>query len=104
MELAGRHYTKRKMTLTEARRYAVQKQTRIEFQTSQGVDCFIDLQGVARVPDLKAAPDFVLTAEFDQSLEFTLVKGAQRKLITRDELAALAGPSKVVSAGHDEDE
>jgi hypothetical protein len=92
------------MTLTQARRYAVQKQTSIEFHTASGIACLIDQQGVARVPELKAAPDFVMTTEFDQASAFTLIRGAQRKLISRDELSQLAGPAQAATHGHDEDE
>jgi len=92
------------MTLSEARRYAVQKQTRIEFRTSQGLLCVIDEHGVARVPELKAAPDFVMTTEFDQAAQFTLVRGNQRKNVSRDELSQLAGPAKAAVHAHDEDE
>jgi hypothetical protein len=92
------------MTLTQARRYAVQKQTRIEFRTSQGMQCVIDEHGVARVPELKSAPEFAMTAEFDQASEFTLVKGAQRKPATREELSKLAGPTKAAAHDHDEEE
>jgi hypothetical protein len=92
------------MTLTQARRYAVQKQTSIEFHTSRGIACVIDVQGVARVPELKAAPDFVMTTEFDQAAAFTLVRGAQRKQLSRDELSQLAGPAQAASHGHDEED
>ena len=92
------------MTLTAARRYAVQKQTRIEFTTSLGLQCIIDEHGIARVPDLKAAPGFTMTAEFDQAAEFTLVHGAQRKPVSRMELEQLAGPTAAATHGHDEDE
>ena len=91
------------MTLAEVRRYAVQKQTRIEFQTTQGELCAVDEHGVARVPDLKAAPGFVMTAEFDQAAEFTLVRGNQRKKVSREEFSQLAGP-KAAAHAHDEDE
>jgi hypothetical protein len=92
------------VTLTEARRYAVQKKTRIEFRTSQGLVVVVDESGVGRVPELKAAPEFVMTTEFDQAAEFTLVKGALRKNVSRQELTELAGPSKAASHAHDEEE
>jgi hypothetical protein len=92
------------MTLTQARRYAVQKQTSIEFQTAQGLTCVIDEHGVARVPELKAAPEFVMTTEFDQAQQFTLIRAGQRKAITREQLSEMAGPVQAVAHGHDEDE
>jgi hypothetical protein len=92
------------MTLTEARRYAVQKKTRIEFQTTGGTTCVVDEHGIARVPSLASAPEFVMTDEFDKAGEFTLIRGAQREVLSRDQLTKLAGPSKPIAHGHDEDE
>jgi hypothetical protein len=92
------------VTLNEARRYAVKKQTSIEFRTTQGMACVIDLQGVARVPELKSAPGFLLTDEFEQAREFVLIRGGQRKPATRDELSQLAGPAQAAAHDHDDDE
>ena len=92
------------MTLTEARRYAVSKKTRIEFSTASGLDCIIDEHGIARVPELKAAPDFTMTNEFDNATTFVLVRGAQRETVSRQQLSDMAGPSKAANHAHDEDE
>ena len=92
------------MTLTEARRFAVQKKTRVEFRTSGGETCVVDEHGVARVPGLTSAPSFVMTDEFDRAAEFTLVRGTQRDVLSREQLAKLAGPAKTATPSHDEDE
>ena len=60
------------MTLVELRRLAVRRQSRIRFRLENGLECVIDEHGIARVPELRAVPDFNLEQELAKASEFAL--------------------------------
>ena len=90
-------------TLAQARRFTVTKKARIEF-AAHGMRCVIDEHGVARVPELTAAPGFVLSDEFERAEEYHVEQAGLRRRVTREELAAMVGSAKPAAQHHDEDE
>ena len=53
----------RPMTLVDLRKLAIRKQSKIRFALRNGMECVISEDGIARVPALKAVPDFNLEQE-----------------------------------------
>src|SRR4051794_1750976 len=63
---------RRAMTLGDLRKIAIRKQFKIRFALRNGMECVIGEDGVARVPALKAQPDFKLEDEFDAADKFVV--------------------------------
>jgi hypothetical protein len=100
------------MTLGDLRKLAIRKQFKIRFSLRNGMECVIGEDGVARVPALKAQPDFKLEDEFAEAANFVLepVTPAGQKnppkskplSLGRAELAAMASASPSAVAVHDD--
>ena len=99
------------MTLGDLRKLAVRQQTRIRFPLSGGLECVVNEKGVARVPQLKSAPQFNLEQELASATTFQLDTVSsdpkipvRSRSVAREELAALtsAGPSTEVHEHEDE--
>ena len=99
------------MTLGDLRKLAVRQQTRIRFPLSGGLECVVTEKGVARVPQLKTAPQFNLEQELASATTFQLDSvssdpkmPARSRSVPREELAALASAGPTVEVHDHEDE
>ena len=98
------------MKLADLRKLAIRKQFRIRFRMQNGLECVINEQGMARVPELKAIPEFSLEEELKSAASFILepvVPAGQKnppkaRPVDREELAALATASPSAAAAHAE--
>ncbi|MCU1238893.1 MAG: hypothetical protein JWP63_6860 [Candidatus Solibacter sp.] len=100
------------MTLGDLRKLAIRKQVKIRFPLRNGMECVIGDDGVARIPDLKAQPDFKLEDEFAEAAIFTLEPltpvgqktPPKTKPVTlgRAEMTAMASQSPSAVAVHDD--
>ncbi|MEZ5403617.1 MAG: hypothetical protein R2729_28310 [Bryobacteraceae bacterium] len=95
------------MTLNDIRRYTVRQQCEVRFRMANGMDCVVDPSGVARVPSLRAVPDFNIESEFAAAAEFAVASpGGPAKRFTRHDLAQVAASNKPGASAqtHDEDD
>ena len=98
------------MKLADLRKLAIRKKLKIRFALRNGMECVICEDGVARVPALKAQPDFNLEQELASSPEFLLepvVPAGDKnppkpRSVGRDELEKLVVPAP--AAGRDDHE
>ena len=98
------------LTLGDLRKLAIRKQFKIRFALSNGMECVIGEDGVARVPALKAQPEFKLETEFAAAAAFVLeplTPAGQKtppkpRSLSRAELTALASHSPSAAASHDD--
>jgi hypothetical protein len=51
------------MKLADLRKLSIRKNLKIRFQLANGMECVISEHGLARVPELRRAPDFNLEQE-----------------------------------------
>jgi len=65
------------MTLVDLRRLAIRKQLRIRFGLSNGMECVVSEDGVARVPALKGVPEFSLEKELAGATAFVVEMAVQ---------------------------
>ena len=63
------------MKLVDLRKLAIRKQHKIRFRLTNGMECVIDEDGVARVPASNAVPDFNLEQELAAAAD---VRGGAR--------------------------
>jgi hypothetical protein len=99
------------MRLSDLKKLSIKQQYRIHFRLSNGMECIVSEQGIAKVPALQGIPDFNLETELSSAAEFLLEpalpptgKDSPRpRTIGRDELTAMTttGPGGG-GAGHDE--
>jgi hypothetical protein len=101
------------MTLADLRKVTVKKNLRIRFALSNGMECVLNEQGVARVPALNGVPSFNLEDELANAREFSVEpaddaeKGknkAKPRSYTREEIAVLATAAPGGDAGREEHE
>jgi len=100
------------MTLADLRKLAIRKQSRIRFVLSNGMECVVSEDGIARVPALRSVPDFNLERELSGATAFLMEPGvpagakgrppAKAVPLGRAALAAMARDSHVAVAAHDE--
>ncbi len=100
------------LTLAELRKLAIRKQIKIRFALRNGMECVIGEDGVARVPALKAPPDFNLEQEVAGASAFVVepvVPAGQKnppkpKVLSlgRQEMMAMTSASPSAVAVHDE--
>jgi hypothetical protein len=100
------------MTLGDLRKLAIRKQLKIRFPLRNGMECVVGEDGVARVPALKAQPDFHLEKELAEAGAFVVepVTPAGQKnppktrplSLGRSEMAAMASESPSAVAVHDD--
>jgi hypothetical protein len=100
------------ITLGGLRKLAIRKQVQIHFPLRNGMECVIGEDGVARVPALKAPPDFNLEQELAASTSFTVepvVPAGKRNAsrskplsLGRGEMSTMASESPAATAVHDE--
>jgi hypothetical protein len=96
------------MKLNDVRKLAIRQQLRVCFALSSGMKCVVDEHGIARVPGLKAPPEFDLEDEFGRAVQFDLepaaAKAAGVRRLARQDLAALAGQAVGNAVHADEQE
>lgn len=102
------------MTLTDLRKLTIRKQLRIRFAMRNGMECLITEQGIAKVPELRHAPDFNLEEELAAATDFLVDSVAGTKVpvkkpeparkLQRKELAAMFESSPSAPAVHEHDE
>jgi hypothetical protein len=100
------------MTLGDLRKLAIRKQVKIRFALRNGMECVVGDDGVARVPALKALPDFNLDEELAEAAAFVvepLVPAGQKNppktkplSLSRKEMSAMATESHSTVAVHDD--
>jgi hypothetical protein len=100
------------MTLGELRKLAIRKQVRIHFPLRNGMECVIGEDGVARVPALRAQPDFQLEQELAESATFVVEpflpagqkSSAKNKPVSlgRAEMSAMVSEAPSAVAVHDD--
>ena len=100
------------MTLADLRKLAIRKQLKIRFALRNGMECVIGDDGIARVPALKAPPEFNLEQELAETASFVVepvVPAGQKPVaktkplpLGRKEMSAMATLSPSAVAGHDE--
>ncbi len=89
------------MTLLELRRYAIQKQVRVQFRSPEAGECVVNEHGVLKIPSLAGVPQF----QFDSSLagveRFDLIPvqgSGGTRVVSREELESLVGRPPVPAA------
>ena len=94
------------MNLVDIRRLAIKKQLKIHFRLKNGMECVVNEEGVARVPDLRAIPDFNVEEELSAAQEFLVEPAppAPPRTVSRADLGAMMDTSPTAAAHHDEDE
>jgi hypothetical protein len=104
------------MKLQDVRRLAIGQTARFRFTISGNRECIIDEHGLARVPELRSAPDFNLESEFALAQEFRMEqiprgKSAKQqpvsKHLTRGQVEQLCERKESgahAAADHDHDE
>jgi hypothetical protein len=100
------------MKLADLRKLAIRKQTKIRFTLRNGMECVIGEDGIARVPALKAQPEFNLEQELAGADAFVLepvVPGGQKShpktkplSLDRKQMTAAATESSATVAVRDE--
>ena len=99
------------MKLADLRKLSIRKRFRIRFRLQNGLECVIAEDGVARMPALKAVPDFNLEQELASAREFLLEpvipageKSPRRPCsIERAELEKLALAAPAAHDEHDDE-
>ncbi len=94
------------MKLNDLRKYTIREQTQISYRLGNGMECVIDAAGIARVPGLRAIPDFNLEDELTSASEFTLdSRPGESKRLTRQQVEQLTAAGKsTAAAAHEEEE
>ena len=100
------------MTLVDLRKLAIRKQSKIRFVLSNGMECIVSADGIARVPALKGVPEFNLELELASATAFeveAVVPAGMKNppkpkpvSMGRSELAAMAQDSPVAASSRDE--
>jgi hypothetical protein len=92
--------------LADLRRLAVKKQLKIHFRLRNGMECVVNTDGVALIPELRGIPDFQLEDELAAAGEFLVEPAAPAppKKVGRDEMVTMAAASPVAAAAHDHDD
>jgi len=60
------------MKLTDVRKMAIRQQTRVRFRLSDGTECVVNEDGIARMPGIRDVPQLNLEDEFSQATEVQL--------------------------------
>ena len=100
------------MKLADLRKLAIRKQVKVHFSLRNGMECVIGEDGIARVPALKAQPEFNLEQELTEAAAFvveTVVPAGQKAppkskplLLDRKQMTAMATESPSAVAVRDE--
>jgi hypothetical protein len=100
------------MTLVDLRKLAIRKQSKIRFVLTNGMECVVSADGIARVPALNGVPEFNLEQELASATAFIVeaevpagMKNppkAKPVSMGRPELAAMALDSPGAASSRDE--
>ena len=101
------------MTLSDLRRLTIRKQLTVRFRLRNGMECVVTEHGIAKIPELKAIPDFNLEEELASAGEFVVEPvappGAKNpvrpRTIGREEMAGMSESAPAATAGpsHEDD-
>jgi len=95
------------MTLTDLRRLSIRKRLKIHFKLRNGMECIVNEQGVAQVPELKSVPNFNVEEELAAAGEFLVEAAApaQARKVLRAEMATMtaSSPAAAVAQEHDDE-
>jgi len=93
------------MKLAALRRLSVREQAKIHFRLSNGMECVVNEQGVAQVPELRAKPAFDLEEELAAAGEFLLEPAGPRpsRKLARAEMESLAAAPTAAAHDHDDE-
>lgn len=94
------------MKLADLKRLATKKQLKVHFRLRNGLECIVNQEGVATLPELRAIPDFNLEEELAAAGEFLVEPAppAQTRKVNRAEMTALAADSPAAAVAHDHDD
>lgn len=94
------------MKLGDLRRLTIKKQLKIHFKLRNGMECIVNEEGIARVPALKAIPDFNLEDELTAAEEFLVEAAppAPARKTTRAEMMSMTAASPAAAVQHDHDD
>ncbi len=93
--------------LNDLRRYAVQKRTPITYRDGAGRTARVNSKGVAEIPGLRGAPPFNVEELLAAAEEFVLEpegSKAQRRQLTRQQVADLLAQSAPAAVAHHDKE
>ena len=97
------------MKLADLRRVTIKTGSRVRFPLSNGMECVINEHGIATVPALRAVAGFNLEQELARAAQFVLEpaapeKNSRPKILSREEMAAMAGTGSAEAAHEEHDE
>jgi hypothetical protein len=94
------------MTLADLRKLSIRQQVKVHFRLQNGMECIVNEQGVAVVPELRGAPGFNLEEELAGAAEFLLEPPppAPSRNLRREDLAAMASASPAAAPVHEHDD
>lgn len=96
------------MKLTDLRKMAIRRQTRVRFRLANGLECVVDEHGIARIAGIRDAPPFNLEEEVAGVSEFQLETleaiNVAPRTVTRVELEKLTSSQPAAAAHDDHDE
>jgi len=97
------------MKLADLRKLTIKQHVRIRFALSNGMECVLTEQGIARIPALQNVPEFDLEDELRRAPRFQLEipaadgrKPPRTRELSREEIAAMAAAGAPDAAHHDE--
>jgi hypothetical protein len=94
------------MKLADIRRLAIRKHQKIHFRLRNGMECVVNEEGIARIPELKGIPDFNVEEELAEAAEFLLEPAppAQPRTVARAEMTSLVSASPAAAVAHEHDD
>ncbi len=96
------------MKLTDVRKMAIRRQTRVRFRLANGLECVVDEHGIARIAGIRDAPPFNLEEELAGVGQFQLETleaiNVAPRTVTRVELEKLTSSQPAAAAPDDHDE
>jgi hypothetical protein len=94
------------MKLADLRRLTIRKQIKVHFRLRNGMECIVNEEGVARVPELRVIPDFNLEDELAEAGEFLIEPAlpAPPRNIPRAEMMSMAAASPAAAVAHEHDD
>lgn len=95
------------MKLSDLKKYSARKRTEVSFRLPNGMECVVDMHGIARVPQLKGVPDFNLEECVSSAEAFSVRQPGSDKgqNVTRadvEKLISALGGSAATAADHDD--
>ncbi len=98
------------MKLSDVRKLAIRQQLRIRFRLSDGNDCIVMEDGIARMPGIRDVPQLNLEADFARATEMHIEhavstpKTVAPRTVPRAELEKLTSSHSAAAVADDHDE